>query len=480
MLKRFSFEEKMRVLHEFSKRVMSPTGLIEMDELTKLPLPWELETFLLFSIKSKEWKNDSFSGKNEKHFFNAIKSIRNHFPPFLEQLEQANGPSLFEERLIMAVSAVQFDIQEYYVYKLYRYNYYFSFINENINMPELFQAKFHSEYADFIAFAQILWWVISIRTDVIQQEQLDFLKSRFQTVIENLSLTREEYIIELDSITTNISDYLYCLRPSYSYPFIIEQDKYYLPLPHLLMRSVTSSLMYRLTDGKNELTELIGKEVLEQYLYEIISESSIFDEVFPEQEYIDTKGRKQLTLDVLARKDSTYVFFDSKMHSPKRDIRLFDKNVIENEIDYLAGKCKQIYMHIHERFPLLYNPFSNSKAVNHDKVFGIVVIRENPHIKLEHIYLKTAELLNIDCKSSEFDWLCKHVGIAEIYQIEKFCFTDSDLISAIYANSQTGRINDFWLTSHLDCYTISNTKVQAFRQNLNDNCRHIAEECENA
>lgn len=54
ILKRYSFSEKMSILQKYSKLLMSPTGLIEMNKLIELPLPWELETFLLFSIKSKE------------------------------------------------------------------------------------------------------------------------------------------------------------------------------------------------------------------------------------------------------------------------------------------------------------------------------------------------------------------------------------------------------------------------------------------
>lgn len=455
---------------------MSPTGLIDIEKLRGVPLPWELETFLLFCVTSKEWKNDSFFDDNERIFFKAINSIKNYVPPLLEQ---ARGTSIFVDRLLVSIGAVQFDIQEYYLYKLYRYNYYFSFVNKNINMPELFQNKFHCTYADFIIFAQFLWLILSDHMHIIPQQLIDFMVSKFYMVVSNLTLTREEYVAELNGITTSISDYQYCLRPSYSYPFITNQDKLYLPLPHLLMRSVTSSLMYRLTDERNELTEIIGKEVLEPYLYEIIKESSIFDEVFSEQEYRDKKGRKQRTLDVLARKDNIYVFFDSKMHSPKRNLRLLDKKIIMDEIDYLAKKCKQIYMHIHERFPFLYNPFSTKQTVEQDNVFGIVVIREDPYIRPEHVYLRTAELLDIDFKSNEYDWLCRHIGIVAIYDIEKFCFTDSDLISAIYANSQTGRINDFWLTYHLDCDMISNTKVQAFIQNLSDNCQRIAEEYEN-
>lgn len=476
MLKRYSFEEKMRISQVYSKRLMSPTGLIEIDKMRELPLPWELETFLLFSVTSMEWKDNSFAVDTEKDFVKAINSIKNYTHPVLEQ---AKGTVSFVDKFIIAMGAVQFDIQEYYPYKFYRYNFYFSFSNEKINMPKLFQEKFGCSYADFIVFAQFLWLIFADRVHLIPQQLFEFLQFRFSSVIAQLSLTRAQYIAELNSITDNISDYLYCLRPSYTYPFIIEQHKLYLPLPHLLIRSVTSSLMYRLTEGKNELTNLIGKEVLEPYLYQIIKESSLFDEVFSEQEYYDKK-RKQRTLDVMARKDNCYIFFDSKMHAPKRNLRILDQSVFETEVRLLADNCKQIYLHIRKRFPLLYNPFSDSRPIDPENIYGLVVVRDDPHIRIEHIYQKAAELLEIDQDSVEFNWLCRHVGITAIYEIEKYCFTSSDIISTIFANSRTGRINDFWLTSQLNRNTISNIEVRKFKQNLADSCISFAEECKDA
>ena len=84
-----------------------------------------------------------------------------------------------------------------------------------------------------------------------------------------------------------------------------------MPLPHLLMRSVTSAMLYRITQNDNHLAELIGKEVLEPYLYRIILRSGLFDEVYPEQEYIFHRNKNR-SLDVLARKESHYIFLTVK------------------------------------------------------------------------------------------------------------------------------------------------------------------------
>lgn len=482
ILKRFSFEEKVKICQYHSRQLMEIQGLNTLSRYRHSPLPWELETFFLFSVAFKEWKNDRFSDK-QKIFPRIISTIRNYDHPLLKEIIQKGNPlTTFADNLIMALSAIQFDGQEFYPYKLYRYNYYFSFRNDKIDMPQLFQSKFGCTYSDFLLFGQFLWLLFSSHNIDFSKKLMDFIFERFNPIILQLSLTREEYIEELNSITTNISDYLYCLRPSYSYPFIIESGNLYLPLPHLLIRSITSSLLYRLTDSNNKLSELIGKEVLEPYLYHIIHASNIFDEVFPEQIYHTGKkeqsGKKeQRTLDVMARKGDHFIFFDSKMYTPKRDLRIFQDNTFNDEVSRLAKACKQIYKHIHDRFPTSYNPFSDHVKIDQNNVYGLVVVRDNPHIPLRHIYHKTAESLKINDDSPEFDWLCTHIGIVAIYEIEKYCFTDSDLLNAVLSRAESKRIDDHWLTSCIDQNVIVNEDVKLFKKKLGEECMNLVNDC---
>lgn len=56
---------------------------------------------------------------------------------------------------------------------------------------------------------------------MFQKEIFKYIFLKFKDVIEKLKMTRQEYIEELDQITKNCSDYVYCLRPSYAFPFRI-------------------------------------------------------------------------------------------------------------------------------------------------------------------------------------------------------------------------------------------------------------------
>lgn len=116
---------------------MNLYGVINQNENGKLPFPWELETLLLFSVTAQEWRQGRFTSK-DRNFVAMINCIRNHQHPVVDKLKGTND---LVNELFVALGSVQFEAQEYPYYKLYRYNWYFSFVNSKVNMPEIFQQK---------------------------------------------------------------------------------------------------------------------------------------------------------------------------------------------------------------------------------------------------------------------------------------------------------------------------------------------------
>lgn len=474
-LKRYSFEEKMDILQRLSRENMNLDGVISKKETGKIPFPWELETLLLFSVTAQEWRQGRLTPR-DRNFVNILNCIRNHQHPVVDKLKGTND---LVNELFVAIGSVQFEAQEYPYYKLYRYHWYFSFVNSKVDMPKIFRQKLGSDYKRYVVLAMSLWIILCRNKYTASQKLYEYILSQFPTELTHLTITRDEYIKQLESITTCIDDYIYCLRPSYTYPFIQEHGIVYLPLPHLLMRSVTSSMLYRVTQNENHLADLIGKEVLEPYLYQIILRSGLFDEVYPEQEYVcpGSHGTKSRTLDVLTRKGKHYIFFDSKMYAPKRDLRIFDQDAYNREIDRLATNCKQIYEHIRHRFPSQYNPFHLQTEINPDDIYGLVVLREDPRILIDYIYKKTATLLEIPYESSEYKWLCRHVGIISLADVEKYCFTHSDLPDHIYGGQSREHLTDFWLTESIDSGKIQDTEFKSFEKDILDECGRLFKKC---
>jgi len=457
-LKRYSFVEKMNILQTWSRKTMNLNGVIDRNERGKTPFPWELETLLLFSVTSQEWRQGRFD-RNDRNFVAMINCIRNHPHPIVDKLKGTND---LVNELFVALGSVQFEAQEYPYYKLYRYYWYFSFVNSKVNMPEIFREKLGSDYKRYAVLAMSLWMILWGNEYKVSPEVYTFILSQFPMELSHLTITR--------------NDYMYCLRPSYTYPFVEEQGVVYLPLPHLLMRSVTSSMLYRITQDDNHLAQLIGKEVLEPYLYQIVLRSGLFDEVYPEQEYVFHRNKKR-TLDVLTRKEGHYVFFDSKMYTPRRDLRIFDQDAYQWDIDRLATNCQQIYEHIRNRFPSQYNPFHSQTVIDPDCVYGLAVLREDPRIQVDYIYKRTADLLAIPRESPEYKWLCQHVGIISLSDVEKYCFTHSDLPGHIYGGHSRKYLTDFWLTGEIDSGEIKDTEFKDFEKDLLSDCGKLFEKC---
>lgn len=65
----------------------------------------------------------------------------------------------------------------------------------------------------------------------------------------------------------------------------------YIPSPYLIINAVTESMLNRITFQDNKLRRTIGKEVIESYLYDIISQLGTVTWISPEIEYKIAKNK---------------------------------------------------------------------------------------------------------------------------------------------------------------------------------------------
>lgn len=122
VLKRYSFEQKMNISHEYS--IPWVNGVDESLARTGWPLPWELEAFVLLSIISREWYSNSFDGRNQHVFLDIISCIRKYIPP---KISASVGTPALIKYFAISAGLTQLEIQENHIYKLFRYNYFFNF-----------------------------------------------------------------------------------------------------------------------------------------------------------------------------------------------------------------------------------------------------------------------------------------------------------------------------------------------------------------
>lgn len=448
ILKRYSFDEKMRVCNVYSKKIINIQGKMKIgSDILGQIYPWELETFLLIAIKTTpEYAQGNFKGKNIRQFIKMINGIRDFRHPKLE--EKRNGDS-FVEYLLSSISLLQLEIQKENLYKLYRYNYIFNFSNKAIDIKKVFKELFKTEYEDYINFAISLTILLHIESNKNYNNfpeiyELLYTK-KFPVVLNTLIITLEDYKKQLDKITIKFEDYITCLRPSYTFPFIKYNSHIYLPLPHLIYRATTSSLLYRMTENNDKLREIIGKEILESYLYKILKDANVYDEIYPEKKYKKEHNNIASTLDVMIRQNKDYLFLDSKSFTPSIGLRVFDEASFRRQTDRLAENVVQVYKNIREyffKYPT-YNPFKICDHKDIDNLWGIVVLLEDCYIQRHIVYNRAAQILNIEKDSQNFQWIIDHIKIVELYDIERYSFAGISLLDIL--KSIPTRNYDFFL-----------------------------------
>ena len=453
------------------RRISDFSG-IKVSEIINNVAPWELETFLLFSLKSYEYSNKDFKGKNINQFVNIINCIKNYEHPVITKLK---GDPSISDLIMMALGLIQFDLQEYNIYKYYRYNWFFNYKTAKFDLQKVFFEKFNCIYYEFVCLGFLLNILYS--TDKkISSDVINFIIKKYEQPFFNLLASRKYLVEQIDKFINGTEDYLYCVRPFYIYPFIEEKGYIYLPLPHCLMRATTASLLYKLTDNNNTLRESIGKNVIEDYLYQIISESNLFDEVVSEQEYTIGKNKKR-TLDIMCRVKSKYLFLDSKSLSPYSKLRQLDFEFMNKEIEKVAKYIIQVYKHLHARFNVEYDFFNHKEQnISKDNIWGLVVILEDSYIRRQLIYEKVSELLSMNKNDEKYKWLINHIKVVSLYDIERYVFVEESIINKLEKQLEKNRPFDYSLIEDLKSNKLKNHQVIEFKKQLKDKISEITKE----
>ncbi|WP_342043333.1 hypothetical protein [Bacillus sp. OTU2372] len=433
VLKRYDFGSKMNICQEHSKQVMAMYGLVAINELRMKTLPWELETFALFSaLTDDEYDNRSFEEKKgNRQFWNIISAIRDYNHP---KLMDSSDTMSFADRFMLVAGLTQFPIQDDIRFKIYRYTYIFNFENPKVNMKQRFVEKFGCEYNEFVKLGFIIQFMFSKELNLPLDPSIrDYVFKKYELVIKHLLLDRQDFVSLQQKVTGEISQYIYGYNYFYQFPFIRYNQNVFLPLPHLIIHSVTSSLMSRLTKGNNHLRQLFGKEVLESYLLYLSSLSDSYDEVRSEYEY-NIKRNQRRTLDVMIRKGNQCLMMDSKSMSPKFGLRDLTEKDVENTIYRLVESVVQVYRHITERFPNEYDPFDAKFDFSKKNIFGAVVLYEDSYIRRDIIMKRAAKELGIVYENEEYNYLCSNVKLFSLYELERMMFQKDDVFQLLTEN----------------------------------------------
>lgn len=422
--------------------------LHDYTNISQNPLPSDMETYIMLVVLSKDEKLNTFTNQAGMYKFNEIMNAIISFSP--SEIIKDDITFSIANYYLISILQTQTPSQMTYYTLYYRYHYFFTFKNDKFDMSYEFQKFFGTEYNVFLLFGLFLS-IICFTNELIPQEILTYLYRKFIKCAEKLTIERSEYQLEINKYANKVEDLLYCVRPSYSFPFIAHHGIAYLPLPHLLVQSTTSSLLYRLTHNNNELMNLFGKEVVENYLEKILRDSGVYTEITSEVQYKGEHNYEKKSLDVLCREDNEYILFDSKSFRPKSMLRNFDNNAILSDLLRMAKTIVQAYCHAVYEFPTSYNPFSPHVPASRENVWAIIVILEDSFISRRKIYEKARELIQDKYKAKitdeDFRWLQKHIKIYDLYSIERYSFAKRSVIFALHEQDNMTDCYDFQLHS---------------------------------
>ena len=435
LLKRYSLDEKMRIACIHSSKAMDFGNKIGRDNSQHLVLPWCLETFVMIALEADEYSDGRFEGNGEKRFIDMVNTI---WGATGKVFEEGRGRFSFPDLFFPINLMTQFPMQESYRIKLFRFWTIFTDNSEPICLRDRFEQKFGVGYYDFLMLAETLHTVISllpkIRKVIILRRVIEYLiLHRFPDATKSLMVSREEYVRLQQKYAAGSSDpyrYMYSLRPSYQYAFVSSGNMFYFPLPHLIVQNVTSSLMYRLTEGDNQLRTDVGLYAWEPYLLDLLREGlelGLYDEVLPEIKY-KYKGSDSKSPDVIVRKGEDVLFMDSKSTVPSVGIRILKSEAYEEHIRIAGGYIAKLYRQIC-RFKY-YNPFAATVSEDHQHYWGVIVVQEDSHISREFYFEEARTELKLEKDSDEYKWICEHIQIAGLYDVEFMSLTGQSVINA--------------------------------------------------
>mgnify|MGYP000369396869 FL=1 len=283
-------------------------------------------------------------------------------------------------------------------------------------------------------------------------------------VLKLVTIEKEEYKNQLSALYgDNLIDQYYGLKVQYVYPFISDDDMMYIPSPYLIINAVTESMLNRITFQDNKLRRTIGKEVIESYLYDIISQLGTVTWISPEIEYKIAKNKK-LTSDVIAAEGNCVAFYDAKAITPSLKVRKFDEEEIEKDIGIYAEDVIQIY---HQIQNYLLGHFKLDKKYEKEKIYGIVVVLEDAVVSRKRVYVKAIELLRKEqgTVSEEIkNYIYSHIKVIPLRQIESMVLQNTSLLSELISQANK---SEHWYDYNYASPTVKNGLIPMYEDYTN-------------
>jgi len=420
IISRISYDKRARVCEDKSRdrlKFMEPLKFFDVDG-KKEAYNYELELLSFRSAIGLETKIDYYEEMEWYH--KCIKLIRSQ--DYLQDFIDERGA----DDTIAALGFMQFSGQQTYAFLFYRYNYMFNFINENIDMKSVFNERFNVSYEDFEAFVFVsqLWASLKERYPFAIIKNI--LSEQMLKVLAILTLSREQLRAKYMEITSNDEIYsFFDLNLLIKTPFIINDSKIFCFYAPFIPYACTQSLMFDITENNNYLRDLIGKNVIESYVYHIVLASKVTNiyKVLQEFEF-DYKSNVNKTSDVVIYSDEDILFIEVKFFNQGLRLRKFDKDGISTASRRVSEGIQQLYLTIHKMRDKAMNEVI--RGANNLNPFGFLLTYDEYYFSRKDAYVNAFQVLKDRGYELTYEDLINIVRLIPLSSFESILYHSSD------------------------------------------------------
>ena len=377
------------------------------------PYPFVVESLYEFAMRM----NDNGSRIATGQIVNDISKMIFENP---KQVLEKYGPNNFMTLFYLW----QIEDRHVLFMKLFRYNWFFSFKNDKVDMKSEFYKKYGCYYDSFAVLCCLLLTTLLAFDEVDPHKKEDFFQyinktmHMFKNLIELIAISKEDYVNESTKYCSDIDMLVYSLKVSKKYPFIKNGDYYYLYLPHVIITSCTSSLLYRMTDGNDKLYNLFSKEVLEEYYFALAKTQNCYSFVYREMVYGTNK-----TPDLILVEGKRILFIEVKSFSPNTGTRIMNEQAIEKQISEVVDGLEKLYKFLFINYPKKLDPLANFTI---DNRYGILSLRGEASFDRRILYNRLFERLGIEDEKIKKQ-IIKHIKISCLDEFEDMMFTNTPI-----------------------------------------------------
>lgn len=413
---------RLELLENISKTRLHPVktkGYNKIDG-SKEAYNHELELLSIFFVLESESKGYSFDNRKLSKWWqrNVLYIREQEYITNLPEEELKNA-----DKIMSILLNTQQSGQERLDLLKFRYSFIFNYVDEEIDMTKLFFRTYKVSYNELLEIIE----TIHVGLSILKDDNVDFMltkklkKDKFDK-IKFLIKDRSEFINEYKKIKTptELSQFTN-FNLLEKYPFIKHDERIYLPYAPFIFHASTSSLLFDITKNKNEIRQLIGKNVLENYIKEIVYNSEVTNGFNIIEEYEYKKGF--LTSDFILNSNNDVLFLEVKLFNQSLKTRQFDEESIEFTESKLVNAITQVYRNMLEYD----NGELDKVKIKGLKKHGIVVISSKYNSLKRDIYEKA--LINIDeklgVKLANTD-LLKNILIMDISSFEQILIHSKD------------------------------------------------------